>query len=299
MSNSLAPSTISVYRRSWDLFAEAMHLIGVKFEGQKSVPISINTVAFYIGHLQSNGYAPASITSYVTAISYIHRISLFPDPTNNTLIQRLLAGANKLSPSHDARLPITLIMLQRLSRALDKTVSSYYNRLLYRAMFVSAFFGLFRIGELTTDVKGVVALCSDQIEISRTHVQITIRHFKHNDKREPMDLILPKQDDDLICPVQCLLEYLKLRGESKGPLFCFPGGKVVSRDLFARILKETLIFCGINIKLYKAHSFRIGAASWYASRGCSDAQIRMLGRWKSDAFKRYIRCARLLLAMSS
>ena len=34
---------------------------------------------------------------------------------------------------------------------------------------------------------------------------------------------------------------------------------------------------------------KIGAASLAAEKGLSDAQIRHLGRWKSDAFKLYIR----------
>ena len=35
--------------------------------------------------------------------------------------------------------------------------------------------------------------------------------------------------------------------------------------------------------------FRIGAASHAAECGYSETQIRLLGRWKSDAFKKYIR----------
>ena len=47
--------------------------------------------------------------------------------------------------------------------------------------------------------------------------------------------------------------------------------------------------CVLNPSVYKGHSFRIGAASHAAERGMSDAQIRILGRWKSNAFLKYIR----------
>ena len=41
------------------------------------------------------------------------------------------------------------------------------------------------------------------------------------------------------------------------------------------------------------HSFRIGAASFAAEQGLSDAQIRVLGCWKSNAFHKYIRVSTL------
>jgi len=45
---------------------------------------------------------------------------------------------------------------------------------------------------------------------------------------------------------------------------------------------------GLPFGRYKSHSFRIGAASLAAEQGLSDAQIWLMGRWKSNAFKQYI-----------
>ena len=47
--------------------------------------------------------------------------------------------------------------------------------------------------------------------------------------------------------------------------------------------------CGLDTNRFKGHSFRIGAASEAARLGYSDAQIRLMGRWWSDAVRRYIR----------
>ena len=57
------------------------------------------------------------------------------------------------------------------------------------------------------------------------------------------------------------------------------------------ILKRLVEFCGLNTKVLKGHSFRIGAATSAALRGVSDAQVRAVGRWASDAFRKYIRIA--------
>ena len=47
-------------------------------------------------------------------------------------------------------------------------------------------------------------------------------------------------------------------------------------------LQRCLAYCGLDTSRYKSHSFRISGACHAADRGYSDAQIRALGRWKSD-----------------
>ena len=60
-----------------------------------------------------------------------------------------------------------------------------------------------------------------------------------------------------------------------GPLFSTPGGKPYSTTSAREDLTSVLTFCGLDTKLYKSHSFRIGVASEAALRGFSDAQIRL------------------------
>ena len=80
-----------------------------------------------------------------------------------------------------------------------------------------------------------------------------------------------------------------MRGSHSGPLFCLADGSAFKTEVFTRQLKGALAFCDLDCSRYKSHSFRIGAASLAAENGMSAAQIRGLGRWKSDAFKLYIR----------
>ena len=81
-----------------------------------------------------------------------------------------------------------------------------------------------------------------------------------------------------ICPVSLMLDYVTLRGSAPGPLFCWADGAVISRSYFTRSLKEVLQYCNLDEDRYKAHSFRIGAASWAAAKGMCDSQIRVFGR---------------------
>jgi hypothetical protein len=54
-------------------------------------------------------------------------------------------------------------------------------------------------------------------------------------------------------------------------------------------MKKCLHTLGIEETQYASHSFRIGMATTCAMKGVSDDQIKMYGRWKSDAYARYIR----------
>ncbi len=71
------------------------------------------------------------------------------------------------------------------------------------------------------------------------------------------------------------------------------GGTPVAREAFAVQLSETIRLWGLNPDRYKGHSFRIGAASHAAGRGMSDSQIRIMGRWKTNAFQKFIRVSSL------
>ena len=118
-------------------------------------------------------------------------------------------------------------------------------------------------------------------------LQLSLCQYKHSVPGQPfVAYIYP---ENIRCPVQLILSYVSLRGHSPGPLFCWPDGKAISRTFFIAQLNAALKFNNLDSSLYKGHSFRIGVASCAATKGFSDSQICLLGRWKSNAFLRYIR----------
>lgn len=74
------------------------------------------------------------------------------------------------------------------------------------------------------------------------------------------------------------------------PVSCFNSFEV-SQKTFAFVAKHfqnIIRFIGLNPALYKGFSFRIGAATHAAQLGYSENCIHMIGRWESDAIRRYI-----------
>ena len=294
----MAKSSRSVYSRAWALFSQAMGLLNVYPITSHNLPFSFESIIFFVGYLHCLGLAPATIITYTSAIGYFHRIKNLQDPTSAFVVQKMLASITKLDPRGDTRLPITIIILGRLVQSTSVVINDSYQALLTRAMFIIAFFGLMRVGEicLTQAKNPVIQL--DQVKVTPQAVTIKILHFKHNISPHPFDIVLPAQANSLTCPVKILSQYLLVRGMQPGPLFIFKDGAPVCRTFFASRLKSCLNSIGLEPSLYQSHSFRIGAASHYASLGMSDSQLRMLGRWKSDAFKRYIRCQRIIAALN-
>ena len=93
-----------------------------------------------------------------------------------------------------------------------------------------------------------------------------------------------------------LVTYLAKRGAGDGPLFRFSDGKFLTRESLVYRIRTALGSSGIDASKYSGHSFRSGAATTALEAGISDATIQMLGRWKSDAYRRYIKTPREQLA---
>ena len=285
---TLATSTSQVYRRAWVLCQECMNDLGLQSIDVNSLPLTTTQLLTYLSYLSLKGLAPSTITTYISAVGYVHKMNSLPDPTNSFVIQKVLAAINRSQKTCDSRLPITQFLLNRLLDATELVVTDLYQRHLTKAMFALAFYGLFRIGEITIQTSGIVPLSLKQVQVSNDKVIISITDFKHNKTNKPFDIVIHKVGGQF-CPYLILIHYLVLRGCKPGPLFCFSNQKHIPRSFFTSKLKCCLNFCGLNTRLYLSHSFRIGGASYLASLGLSDVQIKLMGRWSSDSFLRYIR----------
>ena len=119
-------------------------------------------------------------------------------------------------------------------------------------------------------------------------IKATLRNYKHSDPAVPIDIFLYREN--LLCPVYTVLAYLGLRGTSAGPLFV---GQML-RQFFALFsLRHYQTHFDIATSTQRVISLTVltleqlpGQQPW----ACRiRTQIRAFGRWKSNAFLRYIR----------
>ena len=138
LQSSLQPSSLPTYQRAWKLFSQFLHKILPSVS--ITLPISPPNLALFIAYMYDRHYAPSTVTTYVSALVYCHKLSGFPDPTKAFCIVQMLKGYGKLGSRLDSRLPITLPILNRILESSDEICHTPYDSCLFRAMCSLAFF---------------------------------------------------------------------------------------------------------------------------------------------------------------
>lgn len=270
LSNALTNSTQKTYQRGIKHYSE---FIENRFTDEPIFPASENKVILFIAYCFENNFAPATVLTYVSALGYYHKIRNLFDPTQNFVIKKCLQGYQKLKSQSDIRKPITSAILKQLITSLNHTTNSNFIRVMLRAMYLVAFYGMLRLGELTSVNSNTILHVEDvkfvyQADISDpVSFELQISGYRHSKGRTVILLIEKNTNNGQECPVSSLKQYLNLRGSNSGPLFSFMDGSPVTRAFFTQQLSLSLNWAGCNTKLYKTHSFRIGRATDLASQG--------------------------------
>ena len=136
-------------------------------------------------------------------------------------------------------------------------------------MFLLAFYGFLRVGEMTRNLGQVDShfLLTSAVQFLANGLTISFISYKHSVPGKIIKLFVSKQVNQEMCPVVVLQRYLAVRGDYGGCLFVHPNGSPISRSQFTDILQKTLSFIDLSPSLYKDHSFRIGSCTWYMKQG--------------------------------
>ena len=258
------------------------------------LPVSQQIISLYIAWLYQKNLSYKSVVTYLAGISYFHRLNNWDDPTARFYIKKAMEGYKRQNWHSDTRLPITIDMLNDLCTSLSTVCYSYYESVLFRAMFLVAFFGLFRISELVV-VPTLSSDCSLKASDVSFHnrsgifiAKLILKKSKNNQRGPPQIITMSELQNKRLCPVNALQTYLKTKPSSDS-LFCHINSSPVTRFQFTTVLKKCLSYLGISSGRLLSHSFRIGAATYLHSMGISHDIIKKKGRWSSHSYKNYIR----------
>ena len=295
-ASALSTSSLTTYRQAVSHYANFVHKT---YNSSKLFPTPLQTLVTFVMDLFNNSKSPATINTYITALSYVNKMLGEQDATRSFVIKKLLAATQRCAGQPDCRLPITVSILKRIITSLATITSLRYEKLLMKALILTVFHALLRVGEVTARASSnganILQISDCEFELCKTKatsMSITIREFKHNTSRKPFTITIQSENDCEFCPVSAVIDYIKLRGNKDGPLFCLSDGQPVPRYHVSDILRRAISFIGLDNRHFKCHSLRIGAATSLIAQGVPDEQVQRMGRWNSSAFKRYIRIPR-------
>jgi len=158
-----------------------------------------------------------------------------------------------------------------------------------------AYFGFLRVSEFTCQQgreNNTRAICISDVSIVQedcNKLNIILRFSKTDQVGQTALISITQHSVPDLCPVRALAQFLAIRPSWDGLLFRFFGGDPLTSQRFSRTLRKSVKALGLPPEHFSSHSFRIGAATSAAMCGVSEEQIKNMGRWKSTAYKSYIR----------
>jgi len=258
-------------------------------------PVPLQDIVAFIVFMFRSGLAHSTVSCYIAGLSFHNKINEFDDNTQKFVVRKLIDGIKRSkSPQKDSRLPITMELLVKILSVLPIVCSSHYESELFTAAYTLAYYGLFRVGELTVDSMGTKTGKSHTVQVGDAKIvgdtlEIYLATSKTDQFGKGVSMHISAQANKTLCPVFNLKKFLNSRPLFGGPLFCHFDGNPLTRYQFAAILKKSLSLLGVDHTRMTSHSFRIGMATACAIAGIPDEQIKTLGRWKSGVYLRYIR----------
>ena len=299
--HAIAPNTRRVYQSGVRAYLHFMALIGCACSEQNLSDLTEDTLLLFVTycHYVLN-VRHTTIKGYLCGVRFIYLRQAQANPWTHgstvrleTIMQSLkrLQGTTSLT-----RLPITLPILTSMCHLLRQRVFSPYVNILIATACCVAFFAFLRCSEFTCDnynAEAHLSMGSVTFNDDYSTAYILLQSSKMDPFRKGVTVSLHSIPNSIVCPVKALRQFLVVRKHHQhrveDPLFLTPQGKAMDRQFFVVHLKCVLAAAGFDEHLYNGHSFRIGAATTAARAHIPDHMIKILGRWSSDCYNRYIR----------
>ena len=268
-----------MYDRAWVVFNKHLDLYHKDLEEMQGLDM-----IQFIPFLSLGQLAPSTISSYVSGVQHHLRLRNLPTFGNNFLLKLVLKGVSNSHEQMDVRLPVSLDILQNMITALDMVAASPYDVALYTAVLSAGFFGLLHPGEM---VYSEHALVASNVYISSTKVVCLPQTSKAHNGPVPQSVYLYKQPNRA-CPVSVFIKCTKVQSPKKGAIFIKVDGTPINCGNLTNMLCRLSEFLNLPHQHFKPLPLRIGGSLHLHLLSVPVHKIREIGRWSSDAFKRYI-----------
>lgn len=255
-----------------------------------------DTFSLFISYIAST-VKPQTVTAYLSGICHYLEQD-FPNVREvrmSPIVVRTLKGASRsYGTAVNRKNALTTTDLRNLlHRGNSHAAAGNYDDVLFDTVLLTCFFGLLRLGEVASasNISPMAIIQRNSVKMSASTYEFLLPANKTDPYFQGNRIIIRRTTDDLD-PLPIFQRYLALRDSFfpyHNQLFLTSSGKSPSRSWFLRIFHDVMPAS------YSGQSLRSGGATWLASIGTDATSIQSLGRWSSDAWKRYLREHPLLI----
>lgn len=260
--------------------------------GLSPLPATDDTLLQYVSFLFSSGFKGTSIKVYLSAVRSLHVMHSLTLPPYSPRMLLALKGATRLTGPPDRKSPITYSILSEIIPLL----CGRHDELMLQSAMSLSFFGCFRAGELCLP-EGVSYSKKLHLSYSNVIINEPLSQLKVFLKQSKSDIFDTGVEVKVGCSGTPVCAYCSMKSylgqhpcpAPDSPLFMDRNLHVLRKQYFVATTKLVLASAGYDPTLYSGHSFRAGSATAGASVGFSEWELKMLGRWSSDAYHIYLR----------
>ncbi|KAJ1150873.1 hypothetical protein NDU88_003660 [Pleurodeles waltl] len=256
---------------------------------RRRVQDRIEDVITYMLDMIDKRLSKVSMAGKLAGIAFMGKLLWGYAPSAGEFGQRLLEGwARERGGRARERRPISLDLLRPIMASTAKICKSLEETLLFRTLMSWMFFGAFRVSELLGS-KFWEGGRWDDVCISQSGVGVFLNRSKTDQRKIGRQVFMrayPVQD---MCPMRLTRRMQGMGWRQTGLVFCHRNGDVVSAYQLLVVMRSCLNHIGVDSSHYGTHSFWIGMATEAGRWGWQRAAVLELGRWKSDAYRKYVR----------
>ena len=293
-------STCKTYLRIWRQFNK--FIINL----DRKPALWEDKTTLFIGYLINKGTQSSSIKSYVSAIKRILVDDGYNWDDTKVLLSSLTKACRLINDRVHTRLPIQCGLLELILGEIRRyfmAKNQDYLEKLYLALISLGYYGLMRVGELTnTESNHALRACNVHIAQNKNKILLVLYTSKtHGLNNRPQKIKIEANNKEksghyksrIFCPFQLLRNYLECRGSSyhsdTEQFFVFSDGEPVSAFHARELLTKMLTNLGLDPSVYGMHSLRVGRSTDLIKFNYSIDQLKILGRWRSNAVYKYVR----------
>ena len=282
-------STKNTYYRIWKNFNKFFIKLDVK-------PAMEEALNLYVAFLIQNKKKSGTIRSYISAIKAILEVDGHPIKEDRATLNAMTRACRLQGTRKIIRFPIRKGLLYMMLKKIEELLDTQpYLEILYKALFATTYFGMFRIGELTYS-EHVIKACDVMIGVNKNKLMFVLYSSKtHTQEGKPQIIKISAQHDGKLawnyCPFRLLESYIDMRQPNEQddePFFVFRDKSPVYPHHFRKMLKKVLKSLNFDHRRYVVHGLRAGRSVDLLNMGLSVETIMKLGRWKSNAVFTYL-----------